>query len=120
MRVRLLKNLAQRRAGQIVDYRQSEAEWLIFRGAAEPVATAADYVAAAAEVETEESVSWDSGLEDSDVSEDGAQKAPEPEDLEGLTLAELQARATALGLPTYGRKAQIAARILAYRDKVSS
>ena len=119
MRVRLLKNLAQRRAGQIVDYRQSEAEWLIFRGAAEPVATAADYAAAAAEVETE-AVSWDSGHEESDVPEDGAQKSPEPEDLEGLTLAELQARATALGLPTYGRKAQIAARILAYGDKVSS
>ena len=116
MRVRLLKSLAQRRAGQIVDYRQSEAEWLIFRGAAEPVATVADYVAAAAEVEPEEAVS---GHEESDVPEDGAQKSPEPEDLEGLTLAELQARATALGLPTYGRKAQLAARILAYGDKVS-
>ncbi|MCA1191627.1 SAP domain-containing protein [Saccharopolyspora sp. 6V] len=86
MRVRLTKH------GRDTEYRDvtdTEAQWLIQRG----YAVDADDGHQASEPKDEGSGSGDAG------------------DLAGANLAELQAKADGLGLPTYGTKAQVRERI---------
>lgn len=94
MRVKLLRRLGQHPAKSTVDVRESEAEWLIARGAAERASSAAPRQHQAPEPPVE------SDQDDED----------EP-DSQSMTLAELRAQADERGLPTYGTKAQLAARI---------
>jgi hypothetical protein len=99
MRVRLLHPLGQHHVGALVDYRPSEAGYLVRSGNAEyadePAAQAAGSEPASDAVETTDSV----------AAVDGSSQS------EGPSGAELKARATELGVATYGTKAQIAERI---------
>lgn len=91
MRVTYTHRLGQHGHGTTRDLSETEARWLIARGHARPTETAGDAPAA----------------------------TTAPEDTPGpdtATLAGLKAQAEALGLPTYGTKAQIAARIDDHQD----
>ncbi|WP_372663599.1 SAP domain-containing protein [Amycolatopsis kentuckyensis] len=90
MRVTYTHRLGQNRKGTTRDLSDTEARWLIERGHA----TATD---------TRSETATEPPAEDTT-----------PDDTPGAdtaTLAELRAHADSLGLPTYGTKAQLAARI---------
>jgi hypothetical protein len=95
MRVTYTHRLGQNRKGSTQDLSDTEAEWLISRGHATPADTGSESHAHA-------------------PADD-----PAPEDTpdtDTATLAELRAHAESLGLPTYGTKAQLAARIADHQD----
>lgn len=101
MKVRLLKRLGQHPERSIVEYRDSEAHWLVRNGCAAYL-----------------------GLGDTPELEALGPAATEPEpepEVEGVeqgpSLAELKAQAEELGLKTYGTKDQIAARIAEHKGK---
>jgi hypothetical protein len=90
MRVTYTHRLGQNRKGTTQDLSDTEAHWLIERGHATATDTGSESATHAPEDDT----------------------APEDTpDADTATLAELKAHAETLGLPTYGTKAQLAARI---------
>lgn len=94
MRITYTKRLGQNKRGTTRDLSDTEAEWLIHRGHATPADTGPQTAQDAPEDDT----------------------APEDTpDADTATLAELRAHAESLGLPTYGTKAQLAARIADYQ-----
>lgn len=95
MRVTYTKRLGQNSKGHTRDLSDTEAAWLIDRGHARMADT------------------------DTESATDAPAPTPAPEDapdLDTATLADLKAHADALGLPTYGTKAQLAARIADHQD----
>ncbi|MFC6090863.1 SAP domain-containing protein [Saccharothrix lopnurensis] len=90
--VKLLRRMGQNPAGSIRTYRDSEAEWLVNSGHAE-------YVGSVTHREPEPPAHTAPEEQGDD------QRPPAPD------LATLKAQAGALGLPTYGTKAQLADRI---------
>src|SRR5690606_137485 len=108
MRVRLWKRLGNNAAGSVVVYPESTALWLIQRDCGEPADVEPEaYVAAAVEDTPAPEPAGDQFTTDT-------KKEPEPAALEDMSLKQLQARATELGLPTYGTKAQLTERIRQY------
>lgn len=96
MRVTYTHRLGQNRKGHTRDLSDTEAAWLIDRGHARTADTG------------------------SETAHDAPAGGPAPEDTpdpDTATLAELKAHADALGLPTYGTKAQLAARIADHVDE---
>jgi hypothetical protein len=87
MRLRLTRRLGQNPEGSVIERGDSEGNWLVGQGHAVP------------EPERSESVPSSEATAGND---------------EGPSLKELQARATGLGLKTYGSKQQLAARIAAH------
>ncbi|MET9262389.1 SAP domain-containing protein [Amycolatopsis sp. NPDC004079] len=91
MRVTYTHRLGQHRTGTTRELSDTEAAWLIDHGHARPADTATDAPA-------------------TDTAPDDT---PDPDT---ATLAELKTQADALGLPTWGTKAAIAARIAEHQD----
>lgn len=93
MRVKLLRRLGQNPAHSTLDVRDAEGDWLIERGAA---------------VATQAGPRRHPEPPDESSIEPAVESEPDPQT---ATLADLRSQAEDLGLPTYGTKAQLAARI---------
>lgn len=92
MKVKLTRRLGQNKPGTVLDLTTPEAEFLVYRGHAEPV-----------EEHGKTSGTRATTTAQSDDEQD--------DDLDSLTLSELKDRATEAGVATYGTKAEIADRI---------
>lgn len=113
MRVRLLKRLGQHQERSVVDYPDSEAQWLIERGCAvEVTGQPIEHV----EAPSPEGQDSTNPAAQPDVTPDASDDTVEGEGTEE-SLKDLQARAEALGLKTYGSKQQVADRIAKHEAK---
>lgn len=95
MRVTYTHRLGQHRKGTTRDLSDAEARWLIERGHATPTDTGSETA------------------QDTPTGDTAPEETPDPDT---ATLAQLKAHAETLGLPTYGTKAQLAARIADHQD----
>jgi hypothetical protein len=117
VKIRLIRPAAQHTAGTVLDRRPSEASALVRSGVAEyvveeqPADTEQADSGHASDPDDTPEVHTDS-TDDSVVTVTTTGGPIEQTDLDGWSLAELRARATDLGLPTYGTKAQLAERIM--------
>jgi hypothetical protein len=107
VRVRLLHPLGQHHVGALVDYRPSEAGYLVRSGNAEYADESAQEAGSEPASDAMETVG-------TSTADDG------PSQSDGPSGAELKTRATELGVATYGTKAQLAERIAEAETKLSS
>jgi hypothetical protein len=113
VKIRLIRPAAQHTAGTVLDRRPSEASVLVRSGVAEYVVEQQQADTDQADTsDTADTPEVDSNSTEGSVDTVTSTGRPnEQSDLDGWSLAELRARATDLGLPTYGTKAQLADRI---------